>query len=141
MIEVSSSCTIPEAELKFKFVRSSGPGGQNVNKVATKCELRWNINHAQNTSDTIKARFRHHFKNRIDQNGDVIITSDRFRDQKRNQNDCINKLKVMLKKAASPPKKRRATKPHAASVKKRLEEKRRHSEKKRQRQRIKKDDY
>jgi len=120
-------------ELKFTFARSSGPGGQNVNKVNSKAFLKWAIEGSQAVSNPIKQRFRKKYSNRLTKRGEVVIQSDRFRDQGRNVSDCLEKLKKMLLNIASPPKKRKKTKPTRASREKRLKQKRHHSEKKRNR--------
>lgn len=124
---------VPFAELIFQYARSSGPGGQNVNKVNSKCLLKWDVVNSSSISDEVRARFLACFKNRISVDGVLVLSSDQFRDQKRNQADCIEKLEAMLAEVAKPPKKRRKTKPTYSSRKKNQESKRRHSDKKRQR--------
>ena len=118
-----NSPTIPFSEIEYAYVRSSGPGGQNVNKVNSKCEIRWNPTESKAVSPFTISRFVQLFKNRITNEGYIIITSDRFRDQKKNQNDCLEKLKAMLLQASQPPKVRRATRPTRASKERRIESK------------------
>lgn len=124
---------IPESELRFTYVRSSGPGGQNVNKVNSKAVLRWNIQASGSLSDAAKARFLQLFPSRINADGEVILSSERYRDQIRNREDCIEKLNAMIKSAMTVPKRRKPSKPTRSSLQKRKETKRRHSEKKKMR--------
>jgi ribosome-associated protein len=133
MLAVTSRITIPDDELRFSYVRSSGPGGQNVNKVNSKAVLRWPI--AANTSvpQEVKSRFSARFGTRITVDGEVVISSDRYRDQGRNTEDCLAKLKEMLVSVAVPPKKRRPTKPSRASKERRLKAKTEHADKKKSR--------
>jgi ribosome-associated protein len=133
MLAVTSRITIPDDELRFTYVRSSGPGGQNVNKVNSKAVLRWPI--AANTSvpHEVKSRFSARFGTRITVDGEVVISSDRYRDQGRNTQDCLDKLKEMLVSVAVPPKKRRPTKPSRASKERRLKAKTEHADKKKSR--------
>jgi ribosome-associated protein len=121
---------IPEHEIQFEFVRSSGPGGQNVNKVNSKVRLRWNILASPGVPDEIKNRFLELFGNRLTALGEIIITSDKTRDQKQNREDCLEKLRRMIFEAANPPKPRKKTKPSRSSKEKRRKEKKHHSKKK-----------
>src|SRR5438128_2016590 len=104
MLTISSKIQIPLSEIEFSFARSSGPGGQNVNKVSSKAVLRWNPASSAGLPPDVFFRFLEHFKNRLTKNGDLILTSDKFRDQIRNQDDCLNKLKNMLLSVAEPQK-------------------------------------
>ena len=122
---------IPIKEINFSYSRSSGAGGQNVNKVNSKVTLSWNIKKSKSLSNPIKERFQKLFPNRINDEGFVIITSQRFRDQPRNVGDCLEKLEEMVVKASFRPKKRRPTKPTRASKEKRLKTKKSHGDKKR----------
>lgn len=124
---------LPLEEIEFTFARGAGPGGQNVNKVSSKARLRWNVVASQWLPDPVKRRFCRLFENRITKEGDLVLASDRFRDQLRNREDCLERLERMIREAASPPKKRRPTKPTRSSQSKRLESKKRHSWKKRER--------
>src|SRR5215472_8451679 len=85
MLEISDRLRIPEDEFSWTFVRSGGPGGQNVNKVASKAVLRWNVVASPSLSDDIKARLQQQQRRRITGDGDLLITSQRYRDQERNR--------------------------------------------------------
>ncbi|MDK2979330.1 MAG: ribosome-associated protein [Bacteroidales bacterium] len=117
-------------ELVFKAVRSSGSGGQNVNKVSTKVELRFDIAHSEFLTGDEKARIFKKLKNRISNEGILIITSDTERTQLRNKNKAIELFFDLLEQALKKPKKRKKTKPTRASKEKRLKEKKVQSEKK-----------
>ena len=118
------------SELNFKAVRSSGSGGQNVNKVSTKVELRFDIEHSEFLTNDEKERIGKKLKNRISNEGILIITSDAERTQLRNKNKVIELFFDLLEKALKKPKKRKKTKPTRASKEKRLKEKKEQSEKK-----------
>lgn len=122
---------VPLSEFTFTFARSSGPGGQNVNKVNTKAQLRWAVTRSPSLSEAARQRFLAKYGNRITNEGDLLLTSTRYRDQKRNEEDCLEKLREMIEAIASPPKKRRPTKPTKGSKERRLEAKRQRSDKKR----------
>ncbi len=124
---------LADDELKFTYVRSSGPGGQNVNKVNSKAVLRWNVAASPGVPDAVRARFVHRFGTRLTAAGDLVITSQRFRDQRRNEEDCREKLRAMLAVVARPPKRRKKTKPTRASIERRQEQKRETSHKKQRR--------
>lgn len=127
---------IPYAELEFSFVRSSGPGGQNVNKVNSKAVLRWNLANATCFSLEEHLRVMAKLAARLTSDGDLIVTSDRFRDQKQNKDDCIEKLEELLTQALAIPKARRKTKPTKGSKRRKLEGKYRDGEKKRLRGKV-----
>jgi ribosome-associated protein len=133
MLFVPPNIRIADDELKFTFVRSSGPGGQNVNKVNSKAVLRWNALASPGVPDAVRQRFVSRFGGRLTEHGDLVLTSQRYRDQKRNEDDCLEKLRSMLTSVAQPPKRRRKTKPTRASVERRKEQKRETSHKKQQR--------
>ena len=122
---------IPIKELNFKFSRSSGAGGQNVNKVNSKVTLVWKFHDSHSISTRIKRRLVELFPRRINDKGEIYLTSQRFRDQPRNIADCISKLEEMLEKAAHRPKVRKPTKPTKAAKEKRLKNKKQHGDKKR----------
>ncbi len=130
MLVVNPHIQIPEDEFTFTFARSSGPGGQNVNKVNSKALLRWPITATSSLPDEVRARFIAQYRSRITDEGDVLITSQRYRDQGRNIQDCLDKLRELIAAVAQRPKTRRATKPTQGSRRRRLEGKRQQSEKK-----------
>lgn len=128
---------IPDWELELSYVRSSGPGGQNVNKVNSKAVLRWNVGASPSVPDAAKQKIQTRLESRITQEGSIVITSDRFRDQFRNREDCIERLRQLLVSALHEPKARKKTKPTRASERRVRESKKRHSEKKKGRRPLK----
>lgn len=130
---VTPRLRIPLAEFEFRFTRSSGPGGQNVNKVNSKAQLRWPVLASPSLPDAVRERFRSRFGTRISADGDLLIASQRYRDQARNVDDCLEKLRAMLAAVAAPPLRRKRTRPSRASIERRLGDKRRRSEKKQSR--------
>jgi ribosome-associated protein len=130
MLAVNSRIRVPASELKFTFVRSSGPGGQNVNKVASKASLRWNVAASEALPEDARTRFLERYAGRITATGDVLITSQRYRDQGRNVADALEKLRAMIASVARPPKSRKPTRPSRAAAARRLQTKRAHSKKK-----------
>lgn len=127
MLDVTPRIQIPLDEFEWSFARSGGPGGQNVNKVASKAVLRWNFTGSPSVPDDVKDRFRARFSTRLTTEGEVVLASELTRDQGRNREDCLEKLAAMLRTAAVVPKVRRATKPSKGSQKRRVEAKRRQS--------------
>jgi ribosome-associated protein len=127
MLEVNERIRIPEDEFDWSFVRSGGPGGQNVNKVASKAVLRWPVTVSPSLPEDVKARFQSQQHRRITTEGDLVLSSQRFRDQERNKQDCLDKLRDLLVQAATAPKTRKKTRPSRASKARRLEAKRRRS--------------
>jgi ribosome-associated protein len=125
MLEITDRLRIPETELEWSFVRSGGPGGQNVNKVASKAVLRWHLAASPSVPETVKARLRSHHRRRVTAEGDLVLTSQRYRDQERNRQDCLDKLRELVLQAATPPRPRRPTKPTRGSREARLRTKRR----------------
>lgn len=121
---------IPEDELRFEFARSSGPGGQNVNKVNSKAILRWNPAVSLALTEPVRARLLVLARTRITLEGDLLIVSQRFRDQAKNIADCREKLRELLAKAVIPPVPRRPSKPSKAAKRRRVDDKRRLSSKK-----------
>lgn len=118
------------SEFEFTFVRSSGPGGQNVNKVNSKAVLRWNLHQSQSLSEEMRIVLIEKLSSKLNEEGDLVLTSDRFRDQGRNKEDCIEKFYALIKQALHVPKKRKKTKQSYSSKLKAKESKKRHSEKK-----------
>ncbi len=134
MIVVNDRLVIPDAELQFTFSRSSGPGGQNVNKVNSKALLRWNVVASPSLPEDLRTRFIAKFRPRLTQDGDLLVTSQRYRDQPKNVDDCCEKVAAMLREVLVPPKRRRATKPTRGSRVRRLNDKRQRGSKKEGRQ-------
>jgi len=130
MIEIRHNLSINDAEIKISFIASPGPGGQNVNKVATAVQLRFNILTSLSLSDEIRIRMLSALHNKLTNQGELIIKATRFRTQERNKEDAINRLIMILHHAAAAPKKRLKTKLTRASVQRRLETKKAHAEKK-----------
>jgi len=130
MLVVNPRLKIPLREFRFSFARSSGPGGQNVNKVSTKATLRWPVLASPSLPDSIRQRFLAKYRRRVTAEGELLITSQRFRDAGRNVADCLEKLRKMLAESAVTPKTRRVTKPTRASVRRRLQAKEKQSRKK-----------
>lgn len=127
---------IPDGELHLTFVRSSGAGGQKVNKTSSKAELKWNVGESQVFSDEEKARIRLALKTRIDKQDNIILESQKERSQTMNKSNVIERLHRFVSEALVPEKKRVATKPTRSSREKRLGEKRAASEKKKLRGKI-----
>lgn len=136
MLVVNSRIRIPDSELEWSFVRSSGPGGQNVNKVSSKAVLRWHAAASSALPDDIRARFQQRYGNRLTTEGDLVLSSQRYRDQGRNIEDAKQKLIAILEGVTLAPKKRRPTKPSRAAVARRRESKQAVSQKKRMRRSV-----
>jgi ribosome-associated protein len=134
MLTVNSRIQIPLAELEFSFARSSGPGGQNVNKVNSKAQLRWTVGKTCALSDEVRTRLLSQLAGKLTVEGDLLIVSQRYRDQGRNVEDCLEKLRELVARAAVRPVKRRPTKPSRAAKQRRLESKKENSLKKQGRQ-------
>jgi ribosome-associated protein len=124
MLEVNRRIQIPLEEFQFTFVRSSGPGGQNVNKVNSKAVLRWAVTASPSLPDDVRQRFLTQYPTRITTEGELVLSSQKYRDQPRNQEDCLEKVREMLLAVAAAPTVRRATKPSRGAKLRRLEGKR-----------------
>jgi len=120
MIPVTDQIAIAEREISETFVRSSGPGGQNVNKVATAVQLRFDARHSPSLPDFVKARLEKLAGARLTKNGVIVISADRFRTQERNRADALERLLALIRRATERPKLRRATKPTKAAKERRL---------------------
>ena len=132
-LEITPELKIPFSQLQFTFVRSSGPGGQNVNKVSSKAVLRWGASASGLLDADSIARLAVSFPTHLTQDGELVISSQRTRDAIKNREDCLEELKAMLLVAIKKPKRRIPTRPTKGSVQRRLNAKARLSQKKRQR--------
>lgn len=121
---------IPAANLSWTAARSTGAGGQHVNKSASKVDLRFDLEACPTLSERVKARIRAHASVRLDADGRVVVVSQRFREQTRNLDDALEKLAYLVRACLVPQKHRLATKPTRSSQRRRLQSKREHSEKK-----------
>jgi ribosome-associated protein len=130
MLVVSRHWTIPREELQISYVRSSGPGGQNVNKVASKAVVRWSLVGSTSVADDVRVKLRQRLASRLTVDGDLVISSQRFRAAPRNLEDCLEKLGGVLKAALREKKPRRQTRPTAGSRRRRRAEKQQHSARK-----------
>ena len=108
-VRVNAEIAIPRREIRFSFVRSSGPGGQNVNKVASKAVLRWPIATSGSLSDELRARLMGRLGRRINDRGELVLASQRYRDQSKNIADCLDKLRALIAAAMKVPKRRKKT--------------------------------
>jgi len=130
---VNSWLQIPAGEFSLTFARSAGPGGQNVNKVNSKAVLRWNITASKSLPDDIKSRFFQRFPQRISRAGDVVIASDRHRDQPQNIADCYDKLRQLVQASLVADTPRKKTRPSRGAVERRLQSKRESTQRKKRR--------
>ncbi|MDX1985577.1 MAG: alternative ribosome rescue aminoacyl-tRNA hydrolase ArfB [Candidatus Obscuribacter sp.] len=140
MITIGTRIRIPLSEFEFSYARSGGPGGQNVNKVSSKAILRWAVLNSTVLPVDVRKRFLEKYGGRLTEAGELIITSQKYRDQKRNTEDCLAKLEQMLTEVATPPTLRFATKPTLGAKIRRIESKQAQGNKKRGRQRPSFDD-
>jgi len=120
MIAITDTLGLDEAEISESFIRASGPGGQNVNKVASAVQLRFDARGSPSLPQPVKERLERLAGHRVSQDGILIITAQRFRSQERNRADARDRLVALILRAATPPRRRRATRPSAASRQRRL---------------------
>jgi ribosome-associated protein len=135
MLVVNPRLRVPLREFRFSFARSSGAGGQNVNKLNTKAVLRWSVRKSPSLPEPVRQRFMTRYKRRITSEGELVLSSQRFRDRGRNVADCLEKLRSMLQEVATPRRPRKASRPTRAAVERRLRSKRKTTVTKQHRQR------
>ena len=140
MLYITPQIVIEESELEERFVRASGPGGQNVNKVATAVQLRFDAAHSRALTEEIRARLRTLAGSRMTDEGVIVIDARRFRTQAQNREDARERLADLVSRAAARPKRRRKTRPTRASTEQRISTKKRRAERKRARGRVDRDD-
>ena len=130
MIAITATVSIPVEEIDWSYARSGGPGGQNVNKVASKATLRWTLAGSAALSEAAKKRLIASHPSLVTTEGELLIISQEYRDQERNRERCIEKFTEILRAALTPPKHRHKTKPTRSSERRRIEDKKKQSAKK-----------
>jgi ribosome-associated protein len=140
MINITQTIFIDEKDISFQFIRSGGPGGQNVNKVSTGVELRFDVSGETSLPSDVKSRLLSLFKNRISKEGILVITAKEFRTQEKNRDAAMERLATIIKQAAVKPRLRKKTKPSKSSQEKRLTVKKRQSFNKTIRRKMTKED-
>ena len=123
MIPITDTLGLDDNEISESFIRASGPGGQNVNKVASAVQLRFDVRGSPSLPFPVRERLERLGANRVSQDGVLIITARRFRSQERNRADAQERLVALIRRAATPPPRRRPTRPSAASRERRLSDK------------------
>ena len=120
MITITDTLSLDEGEISESFIRASGPGGQNVNKVASAVQLRFDVRQSPSLPPPVRERLSRLAGRRVSQDGILVITAQRFRSQERNRADALQRLVALITRAATPPPPRRATRPSAAARQRRL---------------------
>jgi ribosome-associated protein len=133
MIPIIDGIALDEREIEESFIRSSGPGGQNVNKVSSAVQLRFDARHSPSLPQPVRERLERLGGSRVTQDGVLVITAQRFRSQERNRQDALTRLVALIQRAATPPRPRRRTVPSAAARERRLAAKARRARLKQQR--------
>lgn len=137
---VSESISIPLSEFRFSYVRSSGPGGQNVNKVNSQAQLAWNLNRCESLPEDVLTRLKEAEKGRLTKAGVLRMDCQRYRDREKNKLDCLERIKKMILNVARPPRQRRKTRIPKGVVERRLRDKQQRAEVKIARRRPRQDD-